>query len=202
MNSRRLLATLGVLALAPNAMAQSRQLFSVQGAALLTSLQGDAFDLLRIGTGFGGEFQVRLNPGPLSLGAGLQMTRHSSTSQGLTNKMTLSGLFVEPRYAIAVSSRIVRPYVAGRLAFMSQKTDLQDINTTFPVKANALAYGVGGGFVARINGHVGFDLGAALTSVDFGEFKYRDTGATSGLDAGSGTMFVLKAGFNVGLGGG
>jgi len=194
------MALLGALTLAPDAAAQSRQLFSVQGAALLTSLQGDAFDLLRIGTGFGGEVQLRLNPGPLSLGVGLQMTKHSSTSQGLTNKVRLSGLFIEPRYAIAVSSRIVRPYFAGRLAFMSQNTDLQDVGTTFQVKANALAYGVGGGFVARINGHVGFDLGAALTSVDFGEFKYRGTGATSGLDAGSGTMFVLKAGFNVGLG--
>jgi len=198
--SRRLIATLGVLALARSAAAQSRQLFSVQGAAMLTSLQGDAFDLLRIGTGFGGEVQLRLNPGPFSLGAGVQMTRHSSTSQGLTNNAVLSGLFFEPRYAIAVSSRIVRPYVAGRVALMSQRTDLGDIGGTLPVKANALAYGVGGGFVARINGHVGFDLGAALTSLNFGDFKYRDTGATSGIDAGSGTMFVLKAGFNLGLG--
>jgi hypothetical protein len=128
------------------------------------------------------------------------LTKHSSTSQGLSNKVSLSGLFLEPRYAIAVSSRIVRPYVAGRVALMSQKTDLGDLGGTLPVKANALAYGVGGGFVARINGHLGFDLGAALTSLNFGDFKYRDTGATSGLDAGSGTMFVLKAGFNVGLG--
>jgi hypothetical protein len=194
-------AALGAtLAIATNAQAQSRQLFSVQGAALLTSLQGDAFDLLRIGTGFGGEFQVRLNPGPLSWGAGVMLTKHSSTSQGLTNKVTMSGLFLEPRYAIAVESRIFRPYFSGRLALVSQNTDLQDIGTTFLVKANALAYGVGGGFVARINGHLGFDLGAALTSLDFGDFKYRNTGQTSGLDAGSGTMFVLKAGFNVGLG--
>ncbi|HEV8446622.1 MAG TPA: outer membrane beta-barrel protein [Gemmatimonadaceae bacterium] len=194
------MAVLGVLTLAPNANAQSRQLFSLQGAALLTSLQGDAFDVLRVGTGFGGEVQLRVNPGPFSLGAGLQLTKHSSTSQGLSNKVSLSGLFLEPRYAIAVSSRIVRPYVAGRVALMSQKTDLGDLGGTLPVKANALAYGVGGGFVARINGHLGFDLGAALTSLNFGDFKYRDTGATSGLDAGSGTMFVLKAGFNVGLG--
>jgi hypothetical protein len=200
MSSRRLMAVLGVLTLAPNANAQSRQLFSLQGAALLTSLQGDAFDVLRVGTGFGGEVQLRVNPGPFSLGAGLQLTKHSSTSQGLSNKVSLSGLFLEPRYAIAVSSRIVRPYVAGRVALMSQKTDLGDLGGTLPVKANALAYGVGGGFVARINGHLGFDLGAALTSLNFGDFKYRDTGATSGLDAGSGTMFVLKAGFNVGLG--
>ena len=194
------MAVLGVLTLAPNANAQSRQLFSLQGAALLTSLQGDAFDVLRVGTGFGGEVQLRVNPGPFSLGAGLQLTKHSSTSQGLSNKVSLSGLFLEPRYAIAVSSRIVRPYVAGRVALMSQKTDLGDLGGTLPVKASALAYGVGGGFVARINGHLGFDLGAALTSLNFGDFKYRDTGATSGLDAGSGTMFVLKAGFNVGLG--
>ena len=194
------MAMLGALTLASSAAAQSRQLVSVQGAALLTSLQGDAFDVLRVGTGFGGEVQLRVNPGPFSLGAGLQLTKHSSTSQGLTNKVSLSGLFLEPRYAIAVSSRIVRPYIAGRVALMSQKTDLGDLGGTLPVKANAVAYGVGGGFVARINGHVGFDLGAALTTLNFGQFKYRDTGAASGLDAGSGTMFVLKAGFNVGLG--
>ena len=81
MSSRHLMAMLGALAFAPNAMAQSRQLFSVQGAALLTSLQGDAFDLLRVGTGFGGELQS-LNPGPLSLGVGLQMTKHSTPARG------------------------------------------------------------------------------------------------------------------------
>jgi hypothetical protein len=195
---RELVAIL--LLIAPPAAAQSRQFLSVQGSGLLTSLQGNAFDLLRIGTGLGGEFQVRINPGSVSYGLGYQITMHSSTSQGLANHMALSGVFFEPRYAIAISSRVVRPYVAGRLALMTQSTDLGDISTTYKVKANAFAFGGGGGFVARLNDRVNFDLGLALTAANFGEFKYRDTGSASGLDAGSGTIFVIKTGLNVGLG--
>lgn len=202
MSGTRILASVcgALLLTAPEAGAQSRQFFSFQGSGLLTSLRGDAFDLLRIGTGLGGEFQVRLNPGSISLGAGYQITVHSSTSQGLANHMTMSGLFLEPRYAIAISSRVVRPYVAGRLAWLMQSTDLEDIGTTYKVKANAFAYGAGGGFVARLSDRVGFDLGLALTSADFGEFKYRDTGSASGLDAGSGLIFVMKTGLNIGVG--
>src|SRR5689334_1135621 len=174
MSFQRTTAALGfALAIASGAGAQSRQFYSIQGSGLLTSLHGDAFDLLRIGTGLGGEFQARINPGAFSMGAGYQITVHSSTSQGLSNRMTLSGVFVEPRYAIAISSRTVRPYVAGRLAWLKQSTDLEDIGTTYKVKANAFAYGGGGGFVARLTSHVGFDLGLALTSASFGDFKYR-----------------------------
>ncbi len=190
----------GLLLVASSAPAQSRQFFSVQGSALLTSLHGEAFDRLRIGTGLGGEFQVRLNPGTLSLGAGVQITKHSSTSQGLTNHMTLTGFFLEPRYAIRIASRIVRPYIAGRVALLHQKTDLEDIGTTFPLKASATAFGGGGGVVARLNDFVGFDLGVAVTTANFGDFEYRDTGESSGLDAGSGVSYVVKAGVNIGIG--
>ena len=183
-----------------NANAQSRQFLSVQGSGLLTSLSGDAFDRLRIGTGVGGELQVRVNPSFFSLGAGVQVTRHSSTSQGLSNRMTLTGFFLEPRYAIPLDNRIVRPYVAGRIALLRQTTDLEDIGTTFLVKASATAIGGGGGFVAKISDFVGFDFGVAVTSANFGTFKYRDTGIDSGLDAGSGVSFVVKAGFNIGIG--
>lgn len=180
--------------------AQSRQLVSVQASGLLTSLHGDAFDLLRIGTGLGGEFQLRLNPGPFSLGAGFQITSHSSTSQGLANSMTLTGFFFEPRYAIPIASRIVRPYVAGRLALLQQTTDLEDVTQTYHVKATSTAFGGGAGFVARLNNNVSFDLGLALTSANFGTFEYRDSGDDSGLDAGSGMVYVVKAGLNIGLG--
>src|SRR5262249_37654932 len=110
MSTRRLstAACGALLAVASGAHAQSRQSFSLQASGLLTSLHGNAFDLLRIGTGLGGEFQVRLNPGAFSLGAGYQVTVHSSTNQGLENHMTMSGVFLEPRYAIRIESRVVR----------------------------------------------------------------------------------------------
>jgi hypothetical protein len=201
MDLRRVaLLLMGSVTLVAETSAQSRQFLSVQGSALLTSLHGDAFDLLRIGTGLGGEFQLRINPGAFSVGAGVQYTKHSSTGQGLSNDMTLTGFFIEPRYAIPIASRIVRPYLAGRIAFLNQKTDLEDVTTTFQVKASAIALGGGGGFVARINSNVNFDLGVALTSADFGTFEYRDTGDDSGLDAGSGMLYVVKAGLNIGLG--
>lgn len=190
----------GLVACAPGAYAQSRQFFSVQGSGMLTSLHGTAFEGLRIGTGVGGEVQVRLNPNFWSLGGGVQVTRHTSSGLGLTNRMTLTGLFLEPRYAIPLDNRIVRPYVAGRVALLKQSTNLQDLVKTYKVSASALAVGGGGGFVAKINDFIGFDLGVAVTSANFGTFKYRDTGIDSGLDAGSGISFVAKAGFNIGIG--
>ena len=97
-----------------------------------------------VGTGFGGEAQLRLNPGPLSFGVGVQMTKLEHQpgvdQQGEAERSVHRAPLRDRR-----SSRIVRPYFAGRLAFMSQNTDLQDVGTTFQVKANALAYGVGGG---------------------------------------------------------
>ena len=198
---RHAVAALAIVMLsAASAMGQSRQLFSVQGSGLLVSLHGEAFDRLRIGTGLGGEFQFRLNPGPLSLGIGVQITSHSSTSQGLSNSMNLTGFFVEPRYAFPIANRIVRPYVAARIAILNQSADMEDIGTTFKVKASATAIGGGAGFVARINDRVGFDFGLALTSANFGTYEYRDAGGDSGLDAGSGTSFVARAGFNIGIG--
>lgn len=197
---KRVTVLVALAAGASGASAQSRQFFSVQGSGMLTSLHGTAFEGLRIGTGLGGELQVRLNPSFWSLGGGVQVTRHTSSGLGLTNRMTLTGLFLEPRYAIPLDNRIVRPYVAGRLALLRQSTNLQDLVRTYEVSANALAVGGGGGFVARINDFVGFDMGVAVTSANFGTFKYRDTGADSGLDAGSGVSFVVKAGFNVGIG--
>ena len=193
-------ALLAVSCGATNIGAQSRQLVGVQGSALVTSLSGEAFDRLRIGTGMGGEFQIRVNPGFFSLGAGVQVTQHRSTGQGLSNKMSLVGYFVEPRYLIPLDNSIVRPYLAGRIARLRQSTDLEDIGTTFLVKASATAIGGGGGFVAKINQFIGFDLGLAATTANFGTFRYRDTGLDSGLDAGSGVSFVVKAGLNIGIG--
>lgn len=201
MNHRSVASLISILALGANAAtAQSRQLVSVQGSGMLTSLHGTAFEGLRIGTGLGGELQVRINPGFWSLGGGLQVTRHASSGLGLTNHMTLAGIFLEPRYAFPMDNRIVRPYVAGRLSILRQSTELQDLLATHSVRARGLAIGGGGGFVARVNDFVGFDLGIAATTVNFGTFKYQRSGVDTGQDAGSGVSFVVKAGLNIGLG--
>jgi hypothetical protein len=174
--------------------AQSRQMFAIQASGLLVSLNGSSFSDLGFGTGAGGEFQLRVNPSAFSVGAGVQITSHSANS-GFQDKLSLIGFFVEPRYAIPVSSTTVFPYVAGRLAVLNQSITLQGGTH---VTASGTAVGVGGGMVIPLSHSINLDLGVALTSASFGDYTIGSQTTTE--SAGSGSSVVIKAGLNIGLG--
>lgn len=178
--------------------AQSHQRVSIQASGLLATLNGSSFDQIGFGSGFGGEFQVRINPSAFSVGAGVQLTRHSGTVTGFTDKMTLTGLFLEPRYAFHIQSRTMRPYAAGRIALLKQSLSRGTGSSKVDVTANATAFGAGGGVIIRISSTISADIGAALTSASFGDYK--SGGQSINEAAGSGSSFVLKAGFSLGLG--
>jgi hypothetical protein len=184
---------------ARNLAAQSAQMLSIQASGLLTKLDGETFSDLGFGTGFGAEFQLRINPSAFSLGAGFQVTSHSTGVIGFNDRLTVTGFFLEPRYAIRIRSRIVRPYLAGRLGYLTQHITLQGSGSEQDLKASASggAFGGGGGLVARLSRRMNFDLGLALTTANFG--RYKVSGASVNQDAGKGSTFVLKAGINLGL---
>ena len=97
--------------------AQSAQPWSLQGSLLLANV--------KLGTtlvgGAGVEAQLRYTPASLfSIGAGFQSTAHTSGG----DKLTMTGLFIEPRYALDIGSDRIAPYLAGRLAMLSQTSDL------------------------------------------------------------------------------
>jgi len=192
-------AVIALPVLCATSTAQSAQFFSVQASGLLMSLNGNSFTDLGFGTGVGGEFQVRVNPGGgFSVGAGFQITKHSASGTGFDDNLTLTGFFAEPRYTIRIRSRSARPYLAARLAYLRQSLTLQGTPSNVDATAGGSAFGVGGGFVYRLSRNVNFDLGAAFTSANFGNYKVG--GVEGSEDAGSGSSFVVKAGLNVGIG--
>jgi len=182
-----------------SAVAQSRQMVSLQASGLLTTLSGESFSTIGFGTGLGGEFQIRLNPSSFTIGVGAQLTSHSGTVAGFEDdKLTLTGVFIEPRYLIRIESRVIRPYLSGRLALLRQKVSRGSGTSAFSATATSAAFGGGGGFVAKLSDKVNFDIGAALTTADFG--NYRVDGVELNEAAGKGSSFVVKAGLVVGLG--
>ena len=178
------------------AAAQSRQTVSLQVSGLVTSISGPSFENFGLSSAVGGEVQLRvnINPGDLSIGGGFQFSSHSGRFNATNSKVKLTGIFLEPRYAIRTSSRTLRPYLAGRIAFLKQALTY----STVAVTARATAIGGGGGFAVRLAPKLNFDLGAAITTAGFGEYQANGTG--TGEDAGSGSSFVIKAGLTIGLG--
>jgi hypothetical protein len=182
--------------------AQSRQLVSLQVSGMLVSLGGKAFDQFFFGTGFGGEAQLRLNPSNpnwFSIGAGVQLTKHTGSNLGNEQKLTLTGFFLEPRFVIDVRSRVFRPYLAGRLSLLKQSADIDDGTGVLPLKASGIALGGGAGFIARLGPNLSLDAGTAISVGNSGDYTYRDTGA-SAFDGDPGRTIVLKVGLNIGFG--
>lgn len=181
-----MLAT-SVVASPAAAPAQSAQPWSVQGSLLLANVKlGSSL----VG-GAGIEAQLRYTPaGLFSLGAGFQSTAHTSGG----DKLTMTGVFVEPRYALDIGSDRVAPYLAGRVAALSQTSDF---TTAKNAKSSGLAFGGGGGLLFRASNTVNFDVGLALVSQSFQDAKAAN-GATVKYESFFG--YVLKGGISVGFG--
>lgn len=188
-----------VVAAGPGA-AQSRQMVSVQASVLVTTINGPSFENFGLSAAPGGELQVRVNipPGDFSLGGGVQFSKHTGTFNATDSKVNLTGVFLEPRYAIRTTSRTLRPYLAGRIAFLKQALSYGTGAGAIDVTASGTAFGGGGGFAVRLSPNLNFDLGAAFTTTNFGEYK--DQGTATGEDAKGGSSYVIKAGLTIGLG--
>ena len=175
------------------ANAQSAQKVSLQLSVLGTS----------IGTGSGGsasgiglEPQLRFNhlarsetKGTLSLGIGGQWTNHTSGG----DELTIAGAFLEPRWVPPVSFMEGRlfPYLAARLALLNQSNN-------FGTSSGGTAFGGGGGFAFVLSPRINLDIGGAIVSQSFDDFKYNDDGSTGSFRTF--TSYAIKAGLSYGLG--
>lgn len=185
----RLAVLVSALVLPAATHAQSGTLWSLQGSALYVGLSGDAYEGL--GGGIGAEGQLRYNfEKGWSLGGGLQFSTHSF-DEGLSgaDNLTLFGVFAEPRKVITTSSTRAFPYISARLAFLRQGTEVAGTS----VSTTGLQINGGGGVLINVAPNTNLDLGMTLGAVSFGEYS-------TGIEAGSGTNFVLRAGISIGLG--
>ena len=185
---RRAVAGAVAVVLAPlSASSQARQPYSIQGSALYTVQElGDAGSV----GGAGLEAQVRYNPGRYSFGLGVQFSRHESGEQ----RLDLSGLFFEPRFAIDIGSDRLTPYVAGRAVLLRQSSDL---STVPEFSSTGAAFGLGGGLLVHLSGRMNFDAGAAYLRQSFEDKSFPDG---SKVDFSPFNGYVAKAGITFGFG--
>ena len=175
-----------------NAHAQSAQPWSLQGSLLLANVDLGG---KQVG-GAGIEAQLRYTPASLfSLGAGFQSTAHESGGE----KLTMTGVFVEPRYALDIGSDHVAPYLAGRVALLSQTSDLK---AAASAKSSGFAIGAGGGLLFKASKTVNFDLGVAFVNQSFGDATGTNptTGKSAVVHYDSFFGYVVKGGISVGFG--
>jgi hypothetical protein len=176
------------LAGAQSAQKVSLQL-SVLGTSIGTGSSGSA-------SGIGLEPQLRFNhlarsetKGILSLGIGAQWTNHTSGG----DELTISGVFLEPRWVPPVSFAEGRvfPYLAARLALLNQSNN-------FGTSSGGTAFGGGGGFAFVLGSRINLDVGGAIVSQSFDDFTYNDDGSTGSFRKF--TSYAIKAGLSYGLG--
>jgi hypothetical protein len=207
---------------APSA-AQSRQPLSLQVSGLFAKPFGGDYDDFRVGSGGGGEAQIRYTPGALSIGAGFQLTSHSSPGYVLTlddgSLVDVSGVgakifgaFIEPRYVIFVGSDRIAPYVSARLSMLHYGTDANWADRSQPYRGTlnwnttGLTANGGGGLMVRLTSRMNLDLGATYGYSSFGAYSQTIREQQSGaslrdqLAGGHGSNVVVRAGLAMGIG--
>ena len=202
----RLFLAIGLAVLLPASVAaQTSQRLSIQGSALYADLYGDNF--FAVAGGYGFELQLRYTPSALSIGGGVQYTKHNDSqaeADGYEGDIELVGVFVEPRYTLVVASDRVAPYIAARFAIaqldlFNRFDDGGELSWTSPgVTLNA-----GGGLLVRLSPRVNLDIGASagFTHYRTAEGEDTSTGNVFDIDLGTGTNLVFRIGLAFGLGG-
>jgi hypothetical protein len=187
------LGALAASAAATGLQAQGEARYAVQLSGLHAALSGESFEGLKSGLGF--EAQGRLNLGYFSLGAGYQRTGHSSHQSG--SNMTLSGLFIEPRYIVAQFSRYA-PYLSVRYSILKQSYDAR----TFSGSTSGQTINAGGGVLVPVGLRVNIDAGVTYGYSTFkaADAVDRDSHAQFALPSGAGSDLVTRLGVSIGIG--
>lgn len=203
------LLAVGIALILPAAVtAQTSQRISVQGSALYADIYGDNFSAVAGGYGF--ELQLRYTPGVLSVGGGVQYTKHNDSqaeADGHEGNIELIGFFVEPRYAFHVGSESVAPYVAARVALA--RLDLFNAfstGTDLHWRSPGVTLNAGGGLLVRLSSRTNLDVGASAGFTHYSTAEGEETRdgeviSRFDIDLGAGTNLVFRIGLAVGLGG-
>jgi len=194
MNASFAIFGLGVLLAVPTvpAAAQGAQKFGVQVSALATSIES-ADGSQTGGVGLEGQFRINhlyrsASSGVFSLGVGGQWTSHTSGA----DEITITGVFVEPRWVPPLPFERVFPYAAVRVAALNQSNN-------FGTSSSGTAFGGGGGIAFVVNSRLNVDAGVAIVRQSFGDFEFTRPGLSG---AGSFDPFITyaaKIGFSLGF---
>lgn len=199
--------TLVALLLAPTSVhPQTAQRFSIQVSPIYRVLAGDVSDA-GVDDGFGGEAQIRFTPGVISVGLGVEYSRHDlELSPGVPAGDTdLLGGFFEPRYVVGLGNDVIVLYLSARVALsrLSTSVDPGTVGgTTFDGghgEATGYTANGGGGFLLRLGSSVNLDVGATYGVTDWGQIDTATGDAP--IDLGTGRNFVARIGLAIGIAG-
>lgn len=173
--------------------AQTAQRWSVQTSALYATIAADVFENVENGPGL--EVQLRTTPSALSIGAGLQITRHGIESD-VIGDLNLYGVFLEPRWVFTVLANRVAPYVSGRLSYLRGTLD----GNQGTVKSNGAQFNGGGGVLVRLTSRTNMDVGATYGRINFGTITKTLDGERFEEEGGGGGNLVVRLGLAFGVG--
>ena len=172
-------------------VAQSAQDYGVQVAFLSTAIRSGGSNI----QGAGVEPQFRINRlystesfGALSLGIGGQWTQHSSGGDDLT----ITGVFLEPRWVPATSSTQFFPYLSARLALLRQSSN-------FGSGSGGSGFGAGGGLAVKLTKTINLDAGVQIVRQTFGEFTFNSGGGALVGEFEPFTTYAAKIGLSLGF---
>jgi hypothetical protein len=145
-----------VLLIPTGVRAQTAQRWSIQLSALGAELTNVSNEELRFGGGV--ELQARFNPSALSIGFGIQSTRHTLTNPllGRERTVTYTGGFVEPRLILGTLGDLVAFYASARFMSLRATTEVAGVET----KVEGAALAGGGGILVRITSRLNAEVGA------------------------------------------
>jgi len=172
-------------------VAQSAQDYGVQLAFLATSIRSEGTTI----RGAGVEPQFRINRlyatesfGALSVGLGAQWTKHSSGG----DELTITGLFLEPRWVPATSSSKFFPYLSARLALLHQTSN-------FGSGSNGSGVGAGAGLAVKLTKTVNLDAGVQVVRQQLGDFEFNSGGGQLVGSFEPFTTYAAKIGLSLGF---
>lgn len=178
-------------------LAQSMDAQGAQKYGFQLSVLGTAIELNGTSGGVGVEPQFRFNrvmrsptAGVVSVGLGGQWSTHASGS----DEITITGVFVEPRWVPPLPNERFFPYMSGRVAMLNQSNN-------FATSSSGLAYGVGGGIAYVVTSRLNIDAGVQIVRQQFGDITRTGVGAGAGqvLVFPTVTTYAAKIGFSLGF---
>ena len=195
MTRHRAAASVLVLCLggAATAVAQTAKPWSVQVSGLYATISARVFETVENGPG--AEAQLRFTRSALSIGAGGQLTRHGIASD-VVGDMNLYGVFVEPRYVVAIASDRLAPYVSARMSYLRGELD----GDQGSVEGNGAQFNAGGGVLMRLTRRANLDVGATYGRLDFGRITKVVDGEQFEDEGQGGGNLVVRIGLAFGLG--
>ena len=148
---------------------------------------GDDFDDTDGGIGYHGAVGLALTES-VELDLGAQWSRHGVTFS--TDDYDVVAVYVEPRLFLAEGGA-VRPYVSGRLAWVRQSIDVEDVGRS--------SNGLGGagelGVAVGLGPSVDLEGGLSLGFLSFGDFE-TDAGTLEDTDS-SGRALGVRVGLRI-----